>query len=99
MLAKDNFGASNLSSGLAKQSETWLGFLCQGSLCDCYNALLAGMEAGLATLTCICRLCRRGDAKDLLTKLLGDPVKIFTTKCVMHELRKLGKEMAGVDGS
>lgn len=40
-------------------------------------------------------ICRRGEAKDLLAKLLGDQVKVFTTKCVMHELRSLGGEFAG----
>ena len=38
---------------------------------------------------------RRGTCADLLPKLLGGPVRLFTTKCVMHELRGLGKEYAG----
>ncbi len=37
-------------------------------------------------------LCRRGDAKEEVSKLLGDPARVFTTKCVMHELRALGKD-------
>ena len=37
-------------------------------------------------------LCRRGDAKEEVSKLLGDPARVFTTKCVMHELRGLGKD-------
>ena len=39
-----------------------------------------------------CLLCRRGDAKEEVSKLLGDPARVFTTKCVMHELRGLGKD-------
>jgi U3 small nucleolar RNA-associated protein 23 len=37
-------------------------------------------------------ICRRGDAKEEVSKLLGDPSRVFTTKCVMHELRGLGKD-------
>lgn len=37
-------------------------------------------------------ICRRGDAKEEVSKLLGDPARVFTTKCVMHELRGLGKD-------
>ena len=33
---------------------------------------------------------RRGDASPLLAKLIGGPVRLFTTKCVMAELRGLG---------
>lgn len=35
---------------------------------------------------------RRGDCKEEISKLLGDPARVFTTKCVMHELRKMGGE-------
>lgn len=35
---------------------------------------------------------KRGDAKEEVSKLLGDPARVFTTKCVMHELRGLGKD-------
>ena len=35
---------------------------------------------------------RRGDCKEEIGKLLGDPARMFTTRCVMHELRKLGSE-------
>ena len=38
---------------------------------------------------------RRGEAKELLAKLLGDQVRVFTTKCVMRELRGLGAEYDG----
>ena len=39
--------------------------------------------------------CRLGDAQDLLCKLLGDPVRVFTTPCVQAELRGLGREYEG----
>ena len=37
----------------------------------------------------------RAEAPDLLAKLLGDPVRVFTTKCVQAELRSLGKDYDG----
>jgi U3 small nucleolar RNA-associated protein 23 len=37
-------------------------------------------------------ICRQGDCKELISKLLGDPARVFTTKCVMQELRGLGPE-------
>lgn len=40
--------------------------------------------------------CRRGECKEEVTKLLGDTSRVFTTKCVMQELRSLGKEYSGV---
>jgi len=33
-----------------------------------------------------------GDAKDVVVKYLGSPAKLFTTRCVQHELRGLGAE-------
>ena len=39
-------------------------------------------------------LCRRGDSKEEISKVLGDPARVFTTRCVMHELRKLGSDYA-----
>lgn len=38
---------------------------------------------------------RKGESKDLIARLLGDQVKCYTTPCVQHELKKLGKEVAG----
>lgn len=40
-------------------------------------------------------LCRKGESKDLIARLLGDQVKCYTTPCVQHELKKLGKDVAG----
>lgn len=39
--------------------------------------------------------CRRGDAKQQIEHLLGEKSRLFTTKCVMTELRGLGKEFSG----
>jgi len=33
-----------------------------------------------------------GDAKDVVVKYLGSPAKLFTTRCVQHELRGMGAE-------
>ena len=33
-----------------------------------------------------------GDPKDVLAKYLGSPPKLFTTRCVQHELRGMGHE-------
>jgi U3 small nucleolar RNA-associated protein 23 len=33
-----------------------------------------------------------GDAKDVVVKYLGAPAKLFTTRCVQHELRNMGVE-------
>ena len=33
-----------------------------------------------------------GDAKDVVVKYLGSPAKLFTTRCVQHELRSMGAE-------
>ena len=33
-----------------------------------------------------------GDPKALLAKYLGSPPKLFTTRCVQHELRRMGRE-------
>lgn len=41
------------------------------------------------------RICRKGESKDLIERLLGDTVKCYTTHCVQRELKKLGKEYAG----
>ncbi|KAL4444025.1 hypothetical protein ABPG75_011762 [Micractinium tetrahymenae] len=38
---------------------------------------------------------KKGESKDLIARLLGDQVKCYTTPCVQHELKKLGKEVAG----
>jgi hypothetical protein len=38
---------------------------------------------------------RKGESKDLIGRLLGDAVRCFTTPCVQHELKKLGKEFVG----
>lgn len=38
---------------------------------------------------------KKGESKDLVARLLGDQVKCYTTSCVQHELKKLGKEVAG----
>lgn len=39
---------------------------------------------------------RRGDCMDLISGVLGDKSRVFTTKCCMHELSTLGAEQAGV---
>jgi len=39
--------------------------------------------------------CRKGESKDLIGRLLGDAVKCYTTPCVQHELKKMGKEYNG----
>lgn len=38
---------------------------------------------------------KKGESKDLIARLLGEPVKCYTTPCVQHELKKMGKEVAG----
>uniref|UniRef100_A0A1D2A1Z8 UTP23 sensor motif region domain-containing protein n=1 Tax=Auxenochlorella protothecoides TaxID=3075 RepID=A0A1D2A1Z8_AUXPR len=37
---------------------------------------------------------RNGDPTELLSELLGDKVRVFTTPCVMHEVRKMGNELS-----
>lgn len=39
-------------------------------------------------------LHRDGDPTELLSELLGDKVRVFTTPCVMHEVRKMGSELS-----
>ena len=39
---------------------------------------------------------RRGDCVDLISGVLGDKSRVFTTKCCMHELSTLGAEQAGM---
>ena len=34
----------------------------------------------------------------MIGRLLGDAVRCFTTPCVQHELKKLGKEFVGETG-
>ena len=58
---------------------------------DFRNAMHKESAASL-TLLFKFLLCRRGDAKEEVSKLLGDHVRVFTTKCIMHELRGLGKD-------
>jgi rRNA-processing protein FCF1 len=36
--------------------------------------------------------------QEALTKFLGAPVKLFTSKCVTKELREMGEEMIGTEG-
>ena len=40
-------------------------------------------------------LRRKGEAKDLIARLLGEPARCFTTPCVQAELKALGKEFQG----
>jgi hypothetical protein len=39
--------------------------------------------------------CRRGEAREVLAKLLGAPVKTYVTRCALLELKALGAEFAG----
>ncbi|KAK9804414.1 hypothetical protein WJX72_011599 [[Myrmecia] bisecta] len=39
-------------------------------------------------------LAKIGDPAEILSKLLGAPVKVSTTKCVLHELHSMGEEFA-----
>ena len=40
--------------------------------------------------------CSLKEATDLVAGLLGGQVRLFTTQCVMHEIKALGQEYAGV---
>ncbi len=40
--------------------------------------------------------CSLKEATDLIAGLLGGQVRLFTTRCAMHELKTLGKDYAGV---
>jgi len=69
-------------------------------LSECYTSMIGGFQYALHKELAAFILyyflntliCRRGDAKEEILKLLGDPARVFTTKCVMHELRGLGKD-------
>ena len=41
-------------------------------------------------------LCSLKEVTDLTAGLLGGQVRLFTTQCVMHEIKTLGKEYKGV---
>lgn len=45
-------------------------------------------------LTAALAPCRNEDPTELLSELLGDKVRVFTTPCVMHEVRKMGNELS-----
>ena len=38
---------------------------------------------------------RRSDAAESLSKLLSAPVKVYTSRCILAELRQLGPDFAG----
>lgn len=40
--------------------------------------------------------CSLKEVTDLTAGLLGGQVRLFTTQCVMHEIKALGKEYKGV---
>ena len=40
--------------------------------------------------------CSLKEATDLVAGLLGGQVRLFTTQCVMHEIKALGHDYAGV---
>ena len=41
------------------------------------------------------RACSLKEATDLVAGLLGGQVRLFTTQCVMHEIKALGKDYEG----
>jgi hypothetical protein len=56
------------------------------------------LQAPTLPLAAAVLLCRKGEAKDLVGRLLGEPVKCYTTPCIQAELKKLGKEYTGGQG-
>ena len=61
---------------------------------------LGGLDSSSNCLPCremkSCTLrCRLGEAKEVLAKLLGAPVKTYVTRCALLELKELGASFAG----
>ena len=47
-------------------------------------------------MTCI--ECSLKEVTDLTAGLLGGQVRLFTTQCIMHEIKGLGKDYKGDNG-